>query len=220
MGRSFTAQIAGLSQDWVAAQNGWTFDQMFYPASTPNIDATGILYKYAGFINNNNPSLVTYDRVIRVFANSTYPAVEEFFNVNGTQFTPQFSYQSGTFKSGALGAITASTCTSTLGPNGATGTYVPPSSSGTQIPGGNINSGGSSLSGGDIAGIVIGTVVGAFLFCLLCFCLGFYGRNKKGETESHPSTNTAGKYDAQQDTSQVGQSQVEMHPVAGEAETA
>ena len=220
MGRSYTSVISGLSQDWVAGQQGWSFDQLFYPSmpSGSPVDGVGILYSYSGFLGaNSNPAATNYDRVVRLFSNATSAAVEEYYNTNGTIFTPFYTVNNAKVQTGAAGAVTASTCVALLPSNGYNGpAYVPSASTGAS---GNSNSssnnvgGGSSssssLSNGAIAGIVIGVCAGAALFCVICFFLGAITRGGKGKGEE----STTSKYNSQVDASRVGQSQVEMHPV-------
>ena len=219
MGRTFNAVITGLSQDWIAEQQGWTYDQLLYTTGSP-VDAQGILYKFGGFINNNNPSAVTYDRVVRFYADGQSPVVEEYYNTNGSVWTPTFVRNNAQVSLG--GSTTSTTCTSKLPSNGYTGpAYVPPSNNN----GGNNSTGGggsgSGLSNGAIAGIVIGTCVGACLFCIVCFLLGMTsgGAKKKGEDGT-----TSKNYDSQVDHSRMGNSQVVELQTAessrvGEAET-
>ena len=212
-GVQYTATISGLSEDWQAVQNGWSYDQLFFPTSTPNVDSLGILYRYSGVVNNMAGQTPFYfDRVVRLFANATNPAVEEVWISNGTApYTTRYFLQNGLIKTGAQGSLSASTCSASLGATGFTGQCAFVSTAGnggtTTTPGGSSSS--SGLSGGQIAGIVVGTVIGAALFCGICFALGLTGagasRGKKQGGEKSMS-----EYDKQQDVSKVGQSQVEL----------
>ena len=217
-GTQFTATISGLSEDWQAVQNGWTYDQLFFPTSAPNVDSLGILYKYSGVINNFGSSTpYYYDRVVRLFTNATYPAVEEVWVTNGTApYQTRYFLQNGVIKAGAQGTLSASTCSATLGATGFTGACP---SAGTGVNGPPTTSSGSSskLSGGQIAGIVVGTVIGAALFCAICFYLGAYGFSS-GKKEG--SEKSVSQYDKQNDISKVGQSQVELQPADTNEEAA
>ena len=72
------------------------------------------------------------------------------------------------------------------------------------------NGNGHNLSNGDIAGIVIGCVVGGMLLLGLVLACCLLARGAGGK-----STGKSSQYDTQTDMSKVGQSQVEMQP-AGE----
>ena len=91
------------------------------------------------------------------------------------------------------------------------------------------SSSSSSLSGGAIAGIVIGSVVGAFVLCALVFCLFCAGgRRQKAEpaaTGSEVSKVSQMEYDPNADHSQVGTStaspdEVEMGDMHGSTDGA
>ena len=209
VGNTFQANIAGLSEDWQAVQNGWKYDQLFFPSSSPTVDSLGILYKYSGVINNfgsSNPFY--YDRVVRLFSNATYPVVEEVWVTNGTSpYQTRYFQQNGVVKSAAQGTLSASSCSANIGPTGFTGVCTISSTGGGTTVIIQSSSSSSSLSGGQIAGIVVGTVIGAALFCAICFFIGVYGFAKKGGAEKSTT-----RYDTQNDVSKVGQSQVELQP--------
>ena len=215
-GFSFTATITGLSEDWQAAQNGFVYDQLFFPTSAPAVDSMGLLYKYSGSVNGNGATPFTFDRVVRLFSNTTYPAgmEEVWYLQNATAaYTPRINAQNAVIKTGATGSVAASTCSASLGPTGFTGVCTASTGGATPYtPGGGSSS--SSLSGGQIAGIVVGTVIGAALFCVLCFCIGMYGFGGKRKDGEKSTSHSA--YSNQQDISKVGQSQVEMQSAHGD----
>jgi len=78
------------------------------------------------------------------------------------------------------------------------------------------------LNGGAIAGIVIGSVGGLLLLCILCLLLIFCMRRDQKD-RAPPAA--VGKYDTQTDASQMGASNIEMQNAepsvaSGETETA
>jgi len=63
------------------------------------------------------------------------------------------------------------------------------SSSGTTVVPGTDSSSSSSLSGGAIAGIVIGSIAGAAILCALIFCFLFSGRSSKNNSSKDADNN-------------------------------
>jgi len=82
------------------------------------------------------------------------------------------------------------------------------STAGSSNGGGSVSSGGGSgLSGGAIAGIVIGSVVGAALLCGICIFVILGGRRSKKASTEGQGDRASGRYNEHDDAiSSVGQS--------------
>ncbi|KAJ5086612.1 hypothetical protein NUU61_007919 [Penicillium alfredii] len=68
-----------------------------------------------------------------------------------------------------------STATETAAPTTTRGFIAPVGTDGADLVGAKASDGGGGLSGGAIAGIVVGTIAGVFLLLLLCLCMCFKG---------------------------------------------
>jgi len=211
-GRDFTSQIIGPSSDWIAEEQGWTYDQIFFPTA-PYFSGQGLLYKFTG---GQQQTGRFSDPVARVAYTNGAFGEEIYFN-NG-----QVNYTGATLSVVADNGASAGTILGSCGIAFSSSSAPAPrptssSSSGVNGGGGTTDSsnGGSGLSGGAIAGIVIGSVVGAALLCLLCVGAVFCARGNKKAAGDGESRNGS-TYDSQQDISRVGQSQVELQSTAAD----
>jgi len=212
--------ITGVSNDWIAQQQGWTMDQLFYPTA-PYFSSLGALYKYSGMAQSTL-GFITADNVVKMlYPTGSSTLTEELYFNNGLSLT-NLLYTGMTVSvaadnGGSAATILSSACGITLSgvtfPTSSTSTGASLSSSGGGGGGGGggsssggLGGGGSSgLSGGAIAGIVIGGVVGVLLLCTLCMFFVLRVAKDK-QTEAAPTS----KYDTQTDMSKVGVSQVEL----------
>ena len=198
-GGSSSTPITGMSNDWIAQQQGWTMDQLFYPTA-PYFSTTGALYRFSGRAQTTQ-GFITNDNVVKmVYRTGAASMTEEIYFANGQQLT-DIVYTGMSFNYAADNGATAATILST-----SCGVTFPGGGAGSSNSNNGGGGGGSGLSNGAIAGIVIGSVVGALLLCILCFLIILTARrNDKG---SKPGTTTGAQYDTQTDMSKV--SQVEL----------
>ena len=217
-------------------------DNRIYPFSRPYLDALGFAYTVspAAPVTGNVSLLTSTIGVVsykdatleEVAAGARYPtaAYQTIAIAAGTtaptlptptrpsSSSPSTSTGSANTQSSAgAGRVSVSSALATSTPAAAAATSTagvgaPPVTSGG-------GGGGSGLSGGDIAGIVIGSVVGALLLCgcLIFACVMAGRRDKKGaagtgrESESNQNISTVPKESSQMGGARV----VEMIPPNG-----
>ena len=121
----------------------------------------------------------------------------------------------------AAGAVTsAAASTSTAAVNSATSARAGATSASTAggaTPPGGVSNSSSGLSGGAVAGIVIGCIVGMFLLLLVCFVGQRTGKTKQATSyATQPEPSQQSEMEPSSANSEFEQSQVEMQGVAGE----
>ena len=215
-GAPVTQTIAGM------APLGTDGDDHELYVAAPNVDGGGFTYLLANnaalYGPNNGPNGQAY---VNVYNNSG--AVSEDWTIGATGVTysapaasgPGFVWSTTVIYS-CLSSSTAVAPTAPFRYSSSSSS----SSSGAAAGGGgttNASSGGSGLSGGAIAGIVIGSVVGALILiplCLLAACRGRRGGNKA--TQLHDNT---GSEQSQMQPSAVEMQESEHSVAPGEHHT-
>jgi len=212
---------------------------LLYNCSAP-VGQVQMLYNRATFAPSVNPlftwnvyggACITSAQIELYYSSTTPEQVNDFFYYNSTtyqitmsgSFCPGYCLQFNTLQIG--GSISVQPCQSgnVLQQFGFINASLPYSNSGVPPPSSTLTSGGGSstgLSGGAIAGIVIGSVVGAAILCLLCICVFMTGNRRKDpagktteQTASH-SFDTHRDVSEQRDTTSQVTHDVEMETTA------
>ena len=203
LGNNSYVTITGLGSNWYA-EDGWDYDQLLY-SNSAYWDDYGLLFTFSGTAQSYNGSVFgdVNSAVINIFSDGTTFQEEGWFG----QFSAAYDLGANVGENSTFNIVQdsgSSYRSNSLIRNqcGFAGT-IPINTSGS--------SGSSGLSGGAIAGIVIGSIVGVILLCVLIFLAMVRGGSKKsGKDDFDKSTSKPGNYATQGEESRVEHSQVEL----------